>query len=112
MRIILVASFIYLSGCSTLERSMAGKIGCPHGEINILSGDSGWGVVASTLTAECRGRKFICSIGPDHNFDEMSCSPIVSKNFDGGRNLRAARSENFEEFVENLNQKAQETSRE
>jgi hypothetical protein len=104
-------SLLALCGCAVLERSMAGKIGCPHEEIQILDKSPGWGVASTTLTGECRGQKFVCTVNPRGDFEDMSCAPIVSRSrskySEEGSELSSPRAKNFDGFVEELNEKAE-----
>lgn len=55
---------VILGGCHPSRESLtAGQIGCPPQEVSTSSVDvsGGWNQSAETWTAECRGRRFICS---------------------------------------------------
>ncbi len=60
-RLSLVASVI---GCQPSRESMtAGQIGCPPNEVrtSYAEASAGWNQSAETWTAECRGRRFVCT---------------------------------------------------
>jgi hypothetical protein len=53
-----------LFGCAPSRQALtAGEVGCPPGELTVSNQESssGWGQNAETWTAECRGRRFVCS---------------------------------------------------
>lgn len=55
---------VSLVGCHPSRESLtAGQIGCPPSEVSTFgaSASGGWNQIAETWTAECRGRRFVCS---------------------------------------------------
>lgn len=63
---------VILTACHPSRESLtAGHIGCPPNEVSTFSVDSssGWNQSAETWTAECRGRRFICSEVTTSSFD-------------------------------------------
>jgi hypothetical protein len=71
-RAIAAALALGLLACRPSRESLtAGQIGCPSNEVSTSAGasSSGWNQSAETWTAECRGRRFICSEVTTSSFD-------------------------------------------
>jgi hypothetical protein len=71
-RVPLVALVATLVGCVPSRESLtAGQIGCPPSEVSTSnpSSSTGWNQSATTWTAECRGRRFVCSEVTTSSFD-------------------------------------------
>jgi hypothetical protein len=67
-----VALAATLVGCLPSRESLtAGQIGCPPSEVSTSnpSSSGGWNQTAETWTAECRGRRFVCSEITTSSFD-------------------------------------------
>jgi hypothetical protein len=67
-----VALAATLAGCVPSRESLtAGQIGCPPSEVSTSnpSSSGGWNQSAETWTAECRGRRFVCSEVTTSSFD-------------------------------------------
>jgi hypothetical protein len=81
-RIALFSLALFFSGClPSLEAKSAGQVGCPPAEIKTSNEetDFGLGQGSRTWSAECRGRRFICSetitSTKDASSSQISCSP-------------------------------------
>ncbi len=112
MRIPMAAICVFtVSGCSSLPAIVAGRAGCPEIEVQIVESSSGWGLSPSTYTAQCRGRKFVCSVGAEQDLDKMVCSPMLASNSrqygDEGMRASSQKSKSFDVFVEEINEKAE-----
>ena len=110
MRYIIFLFPVLVLGCSSMERRMAGKIGCHYDNIEITSVDSNLGLSDPVFRAQCAGesKQYICSLHRDS--DELSCSRTASlRNYP--YELFGENDENFEEFVEGLNEKAETRKR-
>lgn len=109
MRYIIFLVPIFLMGCSSMERRMAGKIGCHYDNIEILSTDSNLGFSDPVYKAQCgESRQYICSL--NRKSDELSCARTASlKNYP--LNLFGEADQSFDEFVEDLNEKAKTRKR-
>ena len=108
-----ILSTTFLFGCSTVERSMSGKIGCPYEEIHILETNAGWGFVGTTWTAQCRNQVYICSLRSGaksiNDIDDMNCARTYSQRRTSlAEDLGQARSESFDEFIDELNEKVEQ----
>ena len=112
-KVIFVLGLLLMCGCSTLERTMSGKIGCPEDEIQILDESFGFGVVNTTWNVQCHEQRFVCSLRPGskdvNDIDNMNCARVTY------RKLRSMTSENlgdarggqsFEKFVDDLDKNA------
>ena len=109
--IVLFSILIFLTlSCSTLPRTMSGKVGCPQDEIEILDTNPGMGVVSTTWVVSCRGRKYSCSLGPDakstNDLNEMDCM-AMDEVAPADEELNPS-SKRFDGFIEGLNKKAKQ----
>jgi hypothetical protein len=71
-RCMLLVALATLAGCVPSRESLtAGQIGCPPSEVSTssLSSSGGWNQSVETWTAECRGRRFVCSEITTSSFD-------------------------------------------
>ena len=77
MRRLFVAGFVLvlLSACTaSKEQYSAGHIGCPAGEITVVSETGGF--MANSWIAECRGKTFHCTYMTG---GRVACTPEVAK---------------------------------
>ena len=109
-RVMILLPALLLLGCASTEKTISGKIGCQYDNIDIVSKDSGLGIVPTVLAARCgSGPTYICSKGTAEG-SEYSCQNARTR---AGipRELYGENDQSFDDFFEGLNEKAQTRKR-
>lgn len=111
--VFLATAILIMSACATPQRTAAGKIGCPPGEVRIVESDAGFmGVSEPVMRVQCHDQEFICSGKPGTSIlDEMNCAKAVRRKgaspsaaYLTREDLQNEKKQNFDEFLESLSE--------
>ncbi len=115
IKILFILSAAYIAiftGCATVEHSIGSQVGCREEEIQIVERDSSLGLAPTKFTAQCKGRRYICSARPGvtGGLESMNCvyagDAKTYRTVDPtAEDLQNNKSQSFDEFVNELNEK-------